>query len=125
MTNRKPFDLEKALAGEPVVTGDGRKVLELKLFKSQIDNPLVCLIEGREGLVSVRSNGLAMCDHDYDLFMAPKKKKLWIAVSKEPYQSNAHFGSAAYKEKDELIEHIKRFGRVPENFHLMQIEIDE
>ena len=28
----KKFNLEKALAGKPVVTRDGKKVLELKIF---------------------------------------------------------------------------------------------
>jgi hypothetical protein len=36
----KPFDLEKALAGQPVVTRDGRKVLELHLYKNVTEFPL-------------------------------------------------------------------------------------
>ena len=44
----KPFDLQKALAGDPVVTKHGEKVEQLHLFKLDGDYqfPLVCVVKG-------------------------------------------------------------------------------
>jgi hypothetical protein len=130
MTNRKPFDLQKALAGDPVETREGREIKVVFVSEMNEEYPVLCVYKDIDfEYVSrwYKKSGQEYSNREsnLDLFMLTKKKALWIAVSKEPYASNAHYSSAAFKSKDELIGHIKRFGNVPENFHLMQIEIDE
>ncbi len=75
----KPFNLEKALAGEPVVTRDGRKVIEIYCFDfngKNIATPVVAYIEQADALECFDKNGkwLDYRESDEDLFMAPKKK---------------------------------------------------
>jgi hypothetical protein len=78
----KPFDLEKALAGEPVVTRDGKKVIDLYHFKlSTGEFPLVVNIEGKKALSTYTTRGKltnAATDHEYDLLMAPPET--WVNV---------------------------------------------
>jgi len=82
--NLKPFNLEKALAGEPVVTRDGRKVTEIIHFKTAFNTlqNTVAVIDGH--FYSFYENGKCMSqwDSEFDLFMAPKiiKKSGWLNV---------------------------------------------
>lgn len=70
---RKPFDLEAAKAGAPLVTRDGRKVDDLHHFTTDHSNRPVCAcIGGQPVWVSVEGKAF----HDDDtLFMAPKPKR--------------------------------------------------
>lgn len=74
----KPFDLARALAGDPVTTRDGRKVLEVHYMKHADHEGRECLavvIEGdKRNILSyfkdgkyIRGTGLSRGD----LFMAP------------------------------------------------------
>jgi hypothetical protein len=82
----RPFDLEKALAGEPVVTRSGKKVTQLTHFKyrdlSQAPYPLYGVIESLtlnywtfEGKAAYRS-----CESNDDLFMASTKQTAVVEV---------------------------------------------
>lgn len=77
----KPFNLEKALAGAPVVTRDGREVTHLYLFPVEgLKYPLYGVIWNERGGKSVTSftrNGLEYAEsehNDSDLFMKTVKK---------------------------------------------------
>ena len=80
----KPFDREKALAGEPVITGDGFEVLELHYF------PAIKKIVGYGNdnmILTWNDNGL--WDNNgtpskYDLFMKPKKITKWYNIHYNP-----------------------------------------
>lgn len=78
----EPFNLERALAVEPVVTRDGRDVTEIHYFKTdQGDYPIVAIIEGskaaftEDGFFSSRK-----CENTFDLFMKPKVVEGWFNV---------------------------------------------
>ena len=43
----KPFELQKAIDGEPVVTRGGRPVTQLKFFEGTEDVSVVGVLEGR------------------------------------------------------------------------------
>ena len=78
----KPFNLEEALAGKPVVTREGKKVTELYLFKTMknayrlfacIDGKVVqCTIKGEFYTVSEES--------PYDLFMYEPIVEGWVNI---------------------------------------------
>jgi hypothetical protein len=116
----KPFNLELALAGDPVVTRGGKKIknISCKLFAETDEDymqaeSIMCYEDGRfhkDGRTS-----------HHDLFMAPKKIKGWIAVSKESFSSgsSAHLTSSFYSNK-ELFE--KYFSK--EFYYYIETEIE-
>lgn len=79
----KPFNLEAALAGAPVVTRDGKPVQELHLFKSTAPiQSLFGVIDGRVNSFTP-STGRYYDDgeeHDKDLFMASTRETGWINI---------------------------------------------
>jgi len=73
---RKQFDLEKALAGEPVETRGGESVTEITHFKSAVNESftIVGVLNGEFGTWTAR--GLCFgstTPHPRDLVMSPKK----------------------------------------------------
>ena len=75
----KPFDLEKALRGEKVVTRDGREVTQLTHFETQSAYRLHGVVSGRlyiwfgDGSFAM---DLKENNHNLYLFMATKTKKI-------------------------------------------------
>jgi hypothetical protein len=81
--NLKPFNLQDALAGKPVVTRQGKKVTQLHLFDSNMDQPLVGLIEDEFDVQSWNEYGKYFADETEaysDLFMEDEKISLWVNV---------------------------------------------
>lgn len=83
----KPFNLESALAGAPVVMRNGRKVLEVLTPKSikNKEQPVVC-VNIKESITMHCTNGSyyysSVKPHEYDLFMLPQTKTFWVNVYK-------------------------------------------
>jgi len=78
----KPFDLKLALAGDPVVTRNGRKVTELFYFKTVKGvYPITVVIDGIRHPVTIEGeyNG-PQCASGRDLFMAPKITTYYAGV---------------------------------------------
>ena len=80
----KPFDLEAAKRGEPIVTRDGRKVTFVG-HASQASKAyrLVVLIEGAEYPPNFFEDGVHQCSRqptDEDLFMAPCKRTVYMNI---------------------------------------------
>ena len=76
----KPFDLERALAGDPVVTRDGEPVTQLHVFEGIEGYCLFGVVDAavRTWLIGgYRNYGLNSSE---DLFMAPKTQKRWTVV---------------------------------------------
>ncbi len=92
----KPFDLEAAKRGEPLVTRDGREVTEFHHFETEVrEDPCAAIIGGRA--TWVHTDGRYYRDgnqHPYDLFMAPRKVTRWVNLY--PY------GEAAHHESEEV-----------------------
>ena len=67
-----PFDLEKALAGWPVVTREGIPVTQLQLFDTYSDYPLYVVLFG--GVVAFTKNGqyIKTQGNKNDLFLLPQ-----------------------------------------------------
>ena len=80
----KPFDLEAAKAGKPVVTRNGNSV-RIICWNVKSTFPIVALVsnDGEESLCHVRNNGTFYnkdTEHHFDLFMAPDIKTGWINI---------------------------------------------
>ena len=70
----EPFDLEKALAGAPVVTRNGKPVAELHYFKTAERPYKVCaVIDGEVVVLTAKGAYYTEGEHAFDLFMAPTK----------------------------------------------------
>ena len=99
--NLKPFDIQKAKAGKPVCTRDGRKARIICL--DRIDStgcnlPIVALVQCEETEVLQLYHDDGKCDvkADLDLMMLPEKKVGSVNVYKE----------RCYETKEEAIRHI-------------------
>lgn len=78
---KKPFDLQKALAGHPVVTRDGQRVNYLRHFPVSGES-LVGVREGAGNLSIWEEDGRHLCTgpHPYDLFLEVKTVKKWARM---------------------------------------------
>ena len=82
----KPFNLEEALAGKPVVTRDGRKVTQFVHFKLEdCLDPIYGIVDDNE-LLSWDEDGKywpgTKVIDDKDLFMASEEIAIWINIWK-------------------------------------------
>ena len=91
----KPFNLERALAGDPVVTRDGRPV-KIAGYNGEAvkDAQLIGWIRNNYGTWYL--NGESEHAKDFDLFMAPTKRKEWI-VRLNP-NNNAYYKGPFHTE---------------------------
>ena len=94
----QPFDLEAAKRGEPIQTRDGRPVefIAHAPDSSFPNRRVACLIGGNFHLY--RENGAWLSTagpHVHDLFMAPKKRTVWVNLYEYPITSD-RFDSYAY-----------------------------
>jgi hypothetical protein len=124
MTNLKPFDLEKALAGEPVVTREGEKVKIVYVSKKdktyQVLGIIFDKITDEEDTYWFTKEGKDLDGGEYDLFMAPKTKKLWIAIHKTNGDNDGIYTTSnAYTSKEKLSS-----GDSFKESHLVEIEIE-
>jgi hypothetical protein len=101
----KPFNLNKALLGEPVVTRDGDKVTEIHNFSTRHGEMTVfAIIEG--GFLTFNKNGKhysEISDSDFDLFMA--EPETWINVYYSKIQDKI-WNSVKYNSERQAKENI-------------------
>lgn len=83
-TEKIPFDLERALMGAEVITGDGRDVFQITEFNVSNDHPLVCVIDGI--IRMYRKDGrdtepqIFTSPSGWALYMKPQKREYWANV---------------------------------------------
>jgi tellurite resistance-related uncharacterized protein len=102
----KPFNLQKALAGEPVVTRDGNKVTEIHNFSTRHGEMTVfAIIEGC--FLTFNNNGKhyssEFVDSNFDLFMA--EPEAWINIYYSKVQEKI-WNSVKYNSEEEAKENI-------------------
>ena len=105
----KPFNLERALAGDPVGTRDGaRKVVQIfhadkaicteRLF-TVFDNGAICMYF-EDGKVGIAEN-------DRDLVMLPKTRTYWYAICRSKGAAGTYrYATALFEDKEELLKII-------------------
>lgn len=100
----KPFNLERALSGDPVVTRDGRKVAQIVAFKNILENyqSVVAVVDGI--IHRYMSNGRFFKTNEtlVDLFMAEEEKaegKWWTCFSEISEQDTVFLRYDSFKEK--------------------------
>ena len=80
----KEFNLEKALAGEPVITRNGELVTQITKFEDIINPYCLCgKVLGNIELFTIDGVfSLKFGESQFDLFMDEEKKTIWINVWK-------------------------------------------
>jgi hypothetical protein len=125
----KPFNLEAALRGEPLITRDGRKVLEIHFFK-ETDKENQCIVYHAEDsplrAAYIKGNCIYSGEEDDgDLFMKVQKKKLYILISNTCFDAGfgihaLHTTSNAYVDKAVAQEQLNHCS----DSQLVEIEIE-
>jgi hypothetical protein len=113
----KPFNLERALAGDPVVTRDGQKVQRV-VHLPEVSDKDYCVIAVIDGAIHVfDEHGMNLPGGGIatkDLFMASCKRTVWVNL----YEVSAtHYDS---EEKANKNAGVKRIGG-----RCWPLEIDE
>ena len=85
----KKFDLQKALAGDLVVTHNGIKVVQIAHFPKSFygQGELAVLLSGDDRVGIYDTNGKSRGIVATQLFMAPKTRELWVNL----YYSNGKY----------------------------------
>jgi hypothetical protein len=90
----KPFDLEAAKRGEPIQTRDGRPVKFIAYVpEADKSQRVVVLVDGY--IVALHEDGSVHddCNHYDDIFMAPRKRTVWVNL--HPYAGKSSYGYPA------------------------------
>jgi hypothetical protein len=98
----RPFNLERALAGDPVITEKGLLVTQIHLFKDVVNQwPLVGVVGKSmewwdlKGEHSVLNAGM-------NLFMAPAKRQEWVNIYNDKnFQCSYYLGKRTYESENE------------------------
>lgn len=95
----KPFNLEEALAGKPVVTGDGIPVTQITKFDIESKWPIHGVYNGRLYSFAIDGKtGQPWLSSKHDLFMAPEIKEAWVNVYN--YDGNIEVGDVYNSEAE-------------------------
>jgi len=97
----KPFNLEEATAGKPVITRDGRKVTEIAYFhtKNSSEFTLVCIVDGMSQWYTKEGSGAINVQSRNDLFMATPEK--WVNVYYNKDRDTAWCSLAPYETEED------------------------
>ncbi len=101
----KPFNLEAAKSGAPIVTRDGR---EARFIAYVPEAPLYSIVAYIKGEASARAftlHGQLLSGEDSpnNLFMKPQKRTVWVNIVKPIYTSTQigpHIHSRVYLEEE-------------------------
>lgn len=109
----KPFDLQKAIAGEPVVTMDGVIGKVETSFTVKAGKRLIVTFQDSEDYGIYHDNGIPInSPYVSYLFMAEKpkvKKEGWIAIWRQSNNRYIAECSCVYKTKED-VEEMNFFG---------------
>lgn len=92
----QPFNLQAALAGEPVLTREGRKVTEIAAFKTATPWVFYAVVDGK--VLEYDKCGISPFDERYDLFMSPEKREAWLIIYSD--STGEAYGSCYKTEAD-------------------------
>lgn len=99
----KPFNLEQALAGVPVVTRKGYPIVELKYMQSTDNLAVVRDEDGQYVSYFIPASGKLSDTIDYatDLFMAPAKKEGYVVMFYNNSQKDFLVGTKIWASKQD------------------------
>jgi hypothetical protein len=95
----KPFNLEEALAGKPVVTRRGVEATQLHLFQIDHVYPLSAVVEGELIQYTIKGEFRSDYESGWDLFMASESKFLWINLWQQLHE-NGNYVTTVHTRED-------------------------
>ena len=106
----KPFDLEKALAGAPVVTRSGVPVSEVHYFETVTRQYKVfAVVTGEVQSYTESGRYTRRVEHAFDLFMAPVKRVGWVNIYLDGHADGwSHCGQVVYTSEEEAKDNADR-----------------
>lgn len=105
--NLKPFDLEKAKAGKPVCTRDGRKA-RIICFDAKGDKPIIALVE--MGTAETPNNypidgkAVSAKETSCDLMMLPEKHEGWVNICKDVKDDDRVVLGRIFESREDAVE---------------------
>ena len=104
----KPFNLEEAKAGNPLITRDGDSVTFIAHVPDAMEWSQLLVLKDR----TVRhryADGSVVPDIENlgDLFMAPVKRVVWVVAAKRPFATGHRF-AWTYENENDALEQINR-----------------
>lgn len=104
----KPFNLQEALAGKPVVTRDGRDATHFVHYPEAVKHKVTAIVNGRIETYWATTGSWNYHDDGpsglHDLFMATTKKTGWINIYKG-FNGQPTTSGCVLHETKELAEH--------------------
>lgn len=76
----KPFDLEKALAGDPIVTRNRKPCAQVHEFECNNELCIAGVVDGEIKTFTKEGVFHPGRETNFDLFMAPKVREYWVNV---------------------------------------------
>jgi hypothetical protein len=98
----KPFDLERAKAGDPIVTRDGRKAKFIAHIPEADKQQRIIVLVGKD-VYGVRESGkFKVFESDnVDLFMASKKRTVWVNLYPDHWHASSDHWHASFDTEEE------------------------
>lgn len=116
----KPFNLERAIAGDPVQTKNGKPVSQLTVFKSVDKYNVIGVVDGEIDSWDEWGNSpLIIEPESYQLVMAPEKKTGWLNLYE--WEDGQRAG-IVYNSEEEAIEETKIFYKYKTFIKTIKIE---
>lgn len=124
-----PFDLERALAGDPVITRAGTKVARIHVVPDwcKFVQPILFSLEGSSIRHNCSLNGryYQEADSPYDLFMAPRTVTKWMII----YRHHAIQLGFIYESEEralrEILPSINYYGLTFDYQNVQEISLEE
>jgi len=104
-TKLKPFNLELALAGHPVITSDGQVVSQIVEFNVKHGKYSIAGIINGEIRTFMSDGSFYNCSSEscINLFMAPIKKQGWVNVFKDDSDSYYTAGDSIHGTENDAL----------------------
>ena len=110
----KPFNLEEAKAGKPLITRDGRAAfITARVPEAEERSRLVVFVAGNSSPTFYSDGGVytggwaGTGTAAADLFMAPVKRVVWVVAAKRPF-ATGHRCAWTYENEDDALAQINR-----------------
>ena len=121
----KPFDLEAAKQGEPIVCRDGTPAKFIAHVPDANDARQIIVLINNFIFTHYENGKKYPDDSDRDLFMAPKKRTFWVNLV-HPYAGDSSYGyhAAAFRTKEQAddADRASSFTRIGSRAWLLEIE---
>lgn len=101
MKQLKPFNLEQALAGAPVIMRDGSKVGSIVSFANEVNQEYSIVAVVQDCVGKFTKEGIAEWGIYYDLFMEPTKKEGWIVMCHNNSKKDFIVGTKIWASKQD------------------------